>query len=727
MKKLIYIAAVAAACAFSANAANGNISVMLDGKTLEFEQPPVIVEERTLVPLRAIFESLGADVEWDDETKTVTSVKDDVTVKMTIGDSAFEKNGEKLELDVPAQIVGDGYTMVPARAVAESFGVDVKWEDDTKTVVLTSPKKEKETIEGAVIYEADAESEEEFYGLYSSGAEKLKTVNDPHVDGNRVYFLDANVNNRASWTYIWVDAKFEAGETYYIEYDAMIGEDVFGNDVGKVSLGTCFKFAESGSNTATDHGVAFTTFEKPSVWQRISQIYTVPSDANTDIAGRFGVFASPIDVDGYDHQVAVDFYIDNLSVVPADKMPEGVISVDEAKNAYFYGTTTKNPLEYKAGETMTFKLCVIESAKKIVEVPYIFYSCVGDDGKENSGFAEASEDGYFYFDTKCESDGFVRVTAKVCDENKRVLNSFKIFEGGAGADIDKIKCDTTKPADYDEYWEKLKKTAYSLKNEVIYEKDMSDGSFVIKDVRLKTAEGAGEYASFIITYPQNAATGSLKLKMIFMGYGVNAASANRNEGYITISMNSHDIPNDLPSKEYQELSNTRLKSYGWIESENAAPETSYWQKMYIRNFQVYNYAISNELFDGKTVEFQGSSQGGFQACNMAAHTDGKATLCKMNAPWFANLAGKSVGGRIDGWLPDPLKHPATAYFDTAIAASYVKCKTEIDAGLGDYTTPPSGIMAIYNNLLGEKSIRFVQNRTHSYAPASYYDYLLSSR
>lgn len=349
------------------------------------------------------------------------------------------------------------------------------------------------------------------------------------------------------------------------------------------------------------------------------------------------------------------------------------------------------------------------------------------DGKESNGFVSPSEDGYFYFDTKCDRDGFVRVTAKACDENKRVLNSFKIFEGGAGADIDKIKCDTTKPSDYDEYWEKIKKTAYSLENEVIYEKDMSDSNFVVKDMRLKTAKGTGEYASFVITYPQNAAPGSLKLRMIFMGYGVNKANPSRNDGYITVSMNTHDIPNDLSPEEYTALSNGVLKSYGWIESENANPETSYWQKIYIRNFQVYNYVTSNELFDGKTVEFTGGSQGGFQACNMAAHTDGKATLCKMNAPWFANLAGMSKGGRVDGWLPNPSKHPATAYFDTAIAAEYVNCKTEIEAGLGDYTTPPSSIMAIYNNLKGEKKITFVQNKTHSYTPVSYMDYFLSSK
>ena len=89
-----------------------------------------------MVPLRAIFEALGASVEWDDATKTVTSVKGDTTVKLTIGNAAITVNGEDKALDVPAQIV-DSRTLVPVRAIAESFGCDVAWDDATKTVTIT--------------------------------------------------------------------------------------------------------------------------------------------------------------------------------------------------------------------------------------------------------------------------------------------------------------------------------------------------------------------------------------------------------------------------------------------------------------------------------------------------------------------------------------------------------------------------------------------------------------
>ena len=87
-------------------------------------------------PFGTIDEALGASVEWDDATKTGTSVKGDTTVKLTIGKAAITVNGADKALDVPAQIV-DSRTLVPVRAIAESFGCEVGWDDATKTVTIT--------------------------------------------------------------------------------------------------------------------------------------------------------------------------------------------------------------------------------------------------------------------------------------------------------------------------------------------------------------------------------------------------------------------------------------------------------------------------------------------------------------------------------------------------------------------------------------------------------------
>ncbi len=142
MKKTFLFMLVTAVTVLSlamfASADTTPVTVTLNGEKIDcasYGQEAEIVEGRTLVPLRAIFESLGASVEWDGETKTVTSVLGETEIKLTAGEKALYKNGEMLELDVPAQIM-NGRTMVPVRAISESFGVTVVWDKETRTVVL---------------------------------------------------------------------------------------------------------------------------------------------------------------------------------------------------------------------------------------------------------------------------------------------------------------------------------------------------------------------------------------------------------------------------------------------------------------------------------------------------------------------------------------------------------------------------------------------------------------
>lgn len=113
------------------------VKVTVDGKLLQFDVPPTIINGRTLVPLRAIFEALGVEPVWDGQTRTVTAKKGDTTIVLPIGSKHATVKGKQIELDVPAQII-DGRTLVPARFIAESLGADVGWDPDTRTVIITS-------------------------------------------------------------------------------------------------------------------------------------------------------------------------------------------------------------------------------------------------------------------------------------------------------------------------------------------------------------------------------------------------------------------------------------------------------------------------------------------------------------------------------------------------------------------------------------------------------------
>jgi len=114
------------------------ISVYLDGTPLTFDVPPQTIDGRILVPLRAIFEALGAGVDWNEATRVITATKDGTTVVLTIGSNTATVNGQSVTLDVPPQVI-DGRTLVPLRFVAESFGVTVDWDGSTRTVTITSP------------------------------------------------------------------------------------------------------------------------------------------------------------------------------------------------------------------------------------------------------------------------------------------------------------------------------------------------------------------------------------------------------------------------------------------------------------------------------------------------------------------------------------------------------------------------------------------------------------
>lgn len=131
-----------AACWFPpiSYADNGNIEVLIDGKQLVCEVPPQIINERTMVPMRAIFEALGAKVEWNAGYRSVVAVKGTDTVSLAIGNSFAKVNGQIKSLDAPPVIINNR-TLVPVRFVAESLGSDVQWDSTARTVVIKNKPK----------------------------------------------------------------------------------------------------------------------------------------------------------------------------------------------------------------------------------------------------------------------------------------------------------------------------------------------------------------------------------------------------------------------------------------------------------------------------------------------------------------------------------------------------------------------------------------------------------
>ena len=117
--------------------AQDKISVMLNGNALTFDVEPIILNGRTMVPMRAIFEALGASVYWNGESDTAMGVKNNKRVTVSIDDVNATVDGKLSVLDQAATLV-DGRTLVPLRFVSEAFGCEVNWDGNTRTVTIKS-------------------------------------------------------------------------------------------------------------------------------------------------------------------------------------------------------------------------------------------------------------------------------------------------------------------------------------------------------------------------------------------------------------------------------------------------------------------------------------------------------------------------------------------------------------------------------------------------------------
>ena len=131
---------IMASFAMTALAENDVVSVTVDNSPVEFDQNPVIIEGHTLVPVRAVFEKAGAEVSWDQPTQTATIKKEGYTVTIKYGESVMYKNGEPIELEQPADVINNR-TMIPVRAIAEAMDFSVTWDGHHSLILISTNGK----------------------------------------------------------------------------------------------------------------------------------------------------------------------------------------------------------------------------------------------------------------------------------------------------------------------------------------------------------------------------------------------------------------------------------------------------------------------------------------------------------------------------------------------------------------------------------------------------------
>jgi|BioPla2DNA2_1021312.scaffolds.fasta_scaffold02819_6 uncharacterized protein YkwD len=147
MKKLALIVAIMMVLLFTVNElevhgeaqVNDEIKVTINGFLVEFSDvKPIIINGRTLVPVRGVFENLNAHVRWFEDKKSVLIMKEALQIYFFINDTEVSVNQKRFTLDVPATII-NGRTMVPLRFISEALGAEVSWDAKSRTVEISVP------------------------------------------------------------------------------------------------------------------------------------------------------------------------------------------------------------------------------------------------------------------------------------------------------------------------------------------------------------------------------------------------------------------------------------------------------------------------------------------------------------------------------------------------------------------------------------------------------------
>ena len=267
-------------------AAADEVSVYLFGEKLEFDVPAQIVNGRTLVPVRKIFEELGYKVDWDNDTRTAIAVSEERTIRITENSYTMYVNDEEKTLDVPAQIIG-GRTMVPARAISEASGYKVDWDNDTRSVLITQPvqtvgpyKELKELLlkEGTYNANNDAymfeyEANQDFVGVTYNNTEKYIAVAFMGMNPYGQYYvitivLYENENPEVIFSYPIADGSkgvmygeyTTPGESYTITYNNLNEESVkFAKDMTDETIETWLDpiLQKVSGFTLADFGIAY--------------------------------------------------------------------------------------------------------------------------------------------------------------------------------------------------------------------------------------------------------------------------------------------------------------------------------------------------------------------------------------------------------------------------------------------------------------------------------------
>ena len=167
----MFVLILSVVCISSAVYAEDDITLVINGEKVESDVSPMIINSRTMVPVRVLFSAFGADVVWNDIFRQVVVTTDNSVIIFTIDSKIAYVNGYSKTLDAAATII-NGRTLVPVRFVSEALGYEVDWHASKRIVYITGSEPEKEPEQAPVV-----KPDNKFENNTSSDDSELKSVN----------------------------------------------------------------------------------------------------------------------------------------------------------------------------------------------------------------------------------------------------------------------------------------------------------------------------------------------------------------------------------------------------------------------------------------------------------------------------------------------------------------------------------------------------------------------
>lgn len=387
----------------------------------------------------------------------------------------------------------------------------------------------------------------------------------------------------------------------------------------------------------------------------------------------------------------------------------GSFMLDEALNENgritYLCETNKNPLSYKIGDNVTFRISLL-SGYKLVSVPQFTWQYNTDDGNEKKGTVHGISGQFVITLDSLEAPGTGHLTVKCVNRKGYPIAALSdsVLDASVVYGFNDITTYKEKPSDFESFW--------NNKMVVLMETDPSAISMTECPVKINgykiydvEVNAVNTISYFHVSIPENASPASLKIRAHFDGYGnPTSDGADLSADAISVSVNKMSIKNHQSEEYYAGQSIPDF--FG-----NMKPDEHPFLDMIYRDVQAIRFVEKQfaDLWNGRDMITSGGSMGGFQSIAVAALYN-KVTECVPAIPWMCDIGGHSQGGRLLGWLPE--YNDGNKYFDSTYLASMFKGTVRINAGLGDYTCPPTGVVALYNAFECDKSIMFTQCMGH---------------